>query len=308
MKYFLAIKNLIYGLALICIGSVANAQDKQIEAIASYQLAEEYFNSTNFLKALNHIEAAKSTLGIANSKILYLEIQILSELGKTDSKYLQKALESIKGFEKAPDLKQFSQEKRVEIAKMKIWINQTFIEMESERKEKAEIEAKRDQAVSTFFTKYPRLGMPIEEFLRHPATANFAAFYGRKNWKHPFSHGEGVLYVRDEFYSYVSGISTNEQGIVKAYVITTEVNDISDVRSLVYHMGLDESYSELLRPTIAKKWGVGEEFEAWELSSDTGYNPSIFIHMALRTTNYKMNKPGKKWSYVRYVITHVYDK
>lgn len=137
-------KKTIYMLLLFVLSNQIYAQNKQNEAIAAYQLAEENFEKGNYQTALDFLESAKKNFGKANSKMLYLQVYIENELYKNEQLSYNDILKTIASFEKAPDIKTFNNDKKLEISKLKL----TLANIEKERakilKEKEEKEKKVD--------------------------------------------------------------------------------------------------------------------------------------------------------------------
>ncbi|TAJ55345.1 MAG: hypothetical protein EPO58_07635 [Chitinophagaceae bacterium] len=104
------------------------AQMNETEAKASYMLAEENYGKGNYPVALTFLKNAKANLGGANCKILYLQIQIESELAKTKKNYRDSLLNTITAFQNSPDIKDFNEDKVLEVVKMKLEIAQKAAE------------------------------------------------------------------------------------------------------------------------------------------------------------------------------------
>ena len=109
-------------LCLSCLALNLKAQNSQTEAKAAYLLAEEAFAANDFSSALNYLDECKRIIGTPNCKIIYLQIMVELEQAKADPKYYDAALRSIAAFEKAPDLKDFNEEKVLEVLKSKLMI------------------------------------------------------------------------------------------------------------------------------------------------------------------------------------------
>lgn len=100
-----------------------HAQTAAAEARAAYLLAEEAFTANDWKGALSYLEDCKKKIGTPNCKILYLQIMSEMELAKADSSYQTAVLRSIADFEKAPDVKNFNEDKVLEVMKTKIRLN-----------------------------------------------------------------------------------------------------------------------------------------------------------------------------------------
>jgi hypothetical protein len=108
-------------LSLFLIVSIsAKSQTNANEAKAAFLLAEESYGKAEYKEALNYLDQAKKSFGAANSKMLYLQIQIQLELLKTDKSYHDKLITTIADFESAPDYKDFNEEKTLEVTKAKL--------------------------------------------------------------------------------------------------------------------------------------------------------------------------------------------
>lgn len=134
-------KKTIYMLLLFVLSNQIYAQNKQNEAIAAYQLAEENFEKGNYQSALDYLESAKMNFGKANSKMLYLQVYIENELYKKEQLPYETILKTIASFEKAPDIKTFNNDKKLEISKLKLTLaniekERAKIQKENEEKEK----------------------------------------------------------------------------------------------------------------------------------------------------------------------------
>ena len=116
------------------------AQTAATEAKAAYLLAEEAFNSGDWKGTISYLEQSKKKIGSANSKILYLQIMAEIEMAKSDSSYNTAVLNTIAAFESAPDVKDFNEDKSLEVMKAKIRINRTLEQAAKDRQAKAERE------------------------------------------------------------------------------------------------------------------------------------------------------------------------
>lgn len=143
----------------------ALAQMNETEAKASYMLAEENYGKGNYPVALTFLKNAKANLGGANCKILYLQIQIESELAKTKKNYRDSLLNTIIAFQTSPDIKDFNEDKVLEVVKMKLEIAQKAAEEASLLAEqKLAEEAKSDKTFKDWrFTIGLNLGLTLQE-------------------------------------------------------------------------------------------------------------------------------------------------
>jgi hypothetical protein len=103
---------------------ISFGQTAATEAKAAYLLAEEAYTANDWKGTLSYLEECKKKIGTPNSKILYLQVMTEMELAKTDSTYNHAALKTIAMFEKAPDVKDFNEEKVLEVMKIKIRLQQ----------------------------------------------------------------------------------------------------------------------------------------------------------------------------------------
>ena len=141
------------------------AQMNETEAKASYMLAEENYGKGNYPVALTFLKNAKANLGGANCKILYLQIQIESELAKTRKNYRDSLLKTITAFQNSPDIKDFNEDKVLEVVKMKLEIAQKAAEEAALLAEqKLAEEAKNDKTFKDWrFTIGLNLGLTLQE-------------------------------------------------------------------------------------------------------------------------------------------------
>jgi hypothetical protein len=143
----------------------ALAQMNETEAKASYMLAEENYGKGNYPVALTFLKNAKANLGGANCKILYLQIQIESELAKTRKNYRDSLLKTITAFQNSPDIKDFNEDKVLEVVKMKLEIAQkTAEEAALLAEQKLAEEAKNDKTFKDWrFTIGLTVGLTVQE-------------------------------------------------------------------------------------------------------------------------------------------------
>ena len=141
------------------------AQMNETEAKASYMLAEENYGKGNYPVALTFLKNAKANLGGANCKILYLQIQIESELAKTRKNYRDSLLKTITAFQNSPDIKDFNEDKVLEVVKMKLEIAQKAAEEAALLAEqKLAEEAKSDKTFKDWrFTIGLTVGLTVQE-------------------------------------------------------------------------------------------------------------------------------------------------
>lgn len=134
---------------LICFISIVlgapllKAQDAQMEAKAAYQLAEDSYSKGNYKNAIQYLQQVKTALGTSNCKILFLEIMISNELYAKDKDRSEKLLALIDAFEKSADNKDFNEEKKIEVTKMKLSLKMEQINAKEEEAKRKDEEANK---------------------------------------------------------------------------------------------------------------------------------------------------------------------
>lgn len=135
-------------LAIQCLAPfVVMAQNSENEAMAAYMLAEESYASGDYASALRFLAKAEQNLGKSNSKLLYLKIQVQSELYKTDNSYYDKIMETINEFQSGSDIYSFKQEKVIDVVKIKM-------AMENQRDEQIKTANKIQEEQNRIETNY----------------------------------------------------------------------------------------------------------------------------------------------------------
>jgi len=127
------------------------SQVNETEAKAAYILAEENYGKGNYPIALSFLKKAKAKLDGANCKILYLQIQIESELSKTNRNYRDSLWQTINIFQSLPDVKDFTEDKVLEVAKIKLEIVQN---LEDEAVQLAAQKATENSRKNKYFKDY----------------------------------------------------------------------------------------------------------------------------------------------------------
>ena len=122
---------LVIVFSLLSMSSIA--QTASAEAKAAYMLAEDAFAASDWKGTLSYLEECKKLIGTPNSKILYLQILTELELAKMDTAYNTAALKTIAAFEKAPDIKDFNEDKALEVMKSKIRLNRMLETLEKDK-------------------------------------------------------------------------------------------------------------------------------------------------------------------------------
>ena len=164
----------------------AFSQPNQTEAKAAYLLAEESYGKGDYKTALRYLELTKKSLGSSNSKMLYLWILTEIEIGKTELGNNEKILVLIDEFENLSDIDSFSEEKVLEITKIKLTLKTQL----SDAKEKPQKEAKEKLLIEEVINAFEKnldfpLGTSLVELkLKHPDFANdiraMEKVYGKK--------------------------------------------------------------------------------------------------------------------------------
>lgn len=170
-------KQILQIVFFICVATVANAQNKEIEAMATFEMAEEQFNAKNYIQALEYVTKTKTILGKPNSRILFLGIQILNELSKTDAQYLEDALSAILVFEKIADAEQYIEEKRIEIAKVKLDLHKRKNAYEKEANRTADLLKQYNEMVYRLAAEFPKTKISVSNFI-----ASVPSTWGELRW------------------------------------------------------------------------------------------------------------------------------
>lgn len=144
--------------------------EKEMEAIAKYQLAEESYSNNEFDKALSYLDQAKEIMG-NKPKLLYLQITIELDKGYNTAESAKKILKTINTFENSQGIDSFSQDKKMTIAKSKILLKEKLATLVAEedklraQKEELAIKSKKGKESFEKFTidDLP-FGLTVEEF------------------------------------------------------------------------------------------------------------------------------------------------
>jgi len=146
----------------------ASSQTNANEAKAAYLLAEESYGKGDMKSTLEYLDDASVKLGSANAKILYLKIMAERELANKDTAYISKLASSINNFEKAPDSKDFNEEKTLEVMKIKLQLNKD-IAQKRKAEDQNRLIVSGMKAFAAEHTDWP-LGATLEELkVKHPA-------------------------------------------------------------------------------------------------------------------------------------------
>ena len=166
-------KQLFFTACLLCatlIPVLSRAQsEKEMTAIANFQLAEEAYDNKEYNKGLNYLEEAKKSVG-NKPKLLYLQIMIEQEM-ISDATSMQNLLSLIGVFEKSNGIEDFSKEKKMLVAKNKVLIQEKLAQQisqeEKQQLEQKALEKKQKAGADNFenFTiKDLPFGLTVEEF------------------------------------------------------------------------------------------------------------------------------------------------
>lgn len=181
-------KNVLFVCLILVFVQPLYSQVNETEAKAAYMLAEENYGKGNYPVALTFLKNAKAKLGGANCKILYLQIQIESELAKTQRNYQDSLLKTIMAFQTSPDIKEFNEDKVLEVVKMKMEMEQKGIEEKELKEKRAADSVSREKLFKDFsITQGWELGQTLEEaekkhanFFRRTSSEKSGLFPGLK--------------------------------------------------------------------------------------------------------------------------------
>jgi hypothetical protein len=143
--------------------------EKEMSAIANFQLAEESYDNKEYSKALTYLEEAKKSVG-NKPKLLFLQIMIEQER-ISDASSMQSLLDLIGAFEKANGIDDFSKDKKMLVAKNKVLLkeklSQHLAQEEKQKQEQLALE-KKQKAGNDNFERFTLnslpFGLTIEEF------------------------------------------------------------------------------------------------------------------------------------------------
>lgn len=164
------------------------SQVNETEAKAAYMLAEENYGKANYPVALTFLKNAKTKLGGANCKILYLQIQIESELAKTQRNYRDSLWQTIAAFQTSPDIRDFNEDKVLEVVKLKLEMEQKSIEEKDLKEKKVADSVSKEKIFRDFsWTTGWEFGQSLEEaekkhpdFFRRTSSERSGLFPGLK--------------------------------------------------------------------------------------------------------------------------------
>lgn len=205
----------------------ARSQTNATEAKAAYLLAEENYGKGDYKAALRLLNNAKKSLGVANSKMLYLEVQIESELFKSDKSHYAALMKTIADFQSAPDIKDFNEEKVLEVVKIKMQLADDHEkELETANETRANLEAGKQRLVNYSYQNWP-LGVNFTELT---ASHKDSLIFKKKTKQRVESNGMTLNYHNFiDFYSKAGYIPSNymitnlfgvltKDGVVKGYL------------------------------------------------------------------------------------------
>ncbi|NCI50109.1 hypothetical protein GWC95_09260 [Sediminibacterium roseum] len=175
----------------------SHAQLSNVEAKAAYLLAEDAYGKGDWKKALSYLDECKKKLESTNCKILYLQVMAEAEIAKTVPSYYDSALRSISDFEKAPDLKDFTEEKVLEVMKAKYTIREARDKIVSDARLKIENAEKGSIAMKTISWEGFPFGVSFDE-LKEKLEKENKPFFERKTNKIK-TQKEGSKLVYDNY-------------------------------------------------------------------------------------------------------------
>jgi len=161
---------ILFTVLLLSSQNSTGQSEKELEAIARYQLAEEAYSSTEYDKALLYLEQAEKIIG-RKPKLLYLQITIELDKGYNNLDRVKYILDLISKFENAPGISDFSKDKKTITARNKVMLKEKQVQLTAEL-EKLKIQKQQQQiksvkgkaAFEKFAVEGLALGLPLEEF------------------------------------------------------------------------------------------------------------------------------------------------
>jgi hypothetical protein len=167
MKHLIFIACILWGMLLPLLSRAQS--EKEMTAIANFQLAEEAYDNREYSKGLNYLEEAKKSVG-NKPKLLYLQIMIEQEM-INDAGSIQKLLNLIAMFENANGIDNFSNEKKMLVAKNKVLLQEKLTQQlakeEKQKEEQIALEKKQkagNENFETFTIQNLPFGLTVEEF------------------------------------------------------------------------------------------------------------------------------------------------
>jgi len=282
----------------------AYSQSNQIEAKAAYLLAEENFEKGDYPATLKYLETAATHLGRANSKLLYLQIQAELELYDRDRSYYDKVIKSITTFQNSADVKNFTEEKVLEIAKLKMQITEEHNkELEEEKRKNEEIERYSNNFRDFSFENWP-IGISLSQL---KSSHQDSTIIKKRSKSQSIYHWVNGKPVKTDHVENLRGDFDTSYGIGNTMSsIITQGEIVKGYRKIIYNKykmgGIASSTNTELSYFEARK-----EIEelANKLSQDFGFDPVVSKNVyrwekdnkivELHDRSYSNNKNNTRW-------------
>ncbi|HEY1008888.1 MAG TPA: hypothetical protein VGE58_02190 [Daejeonella sp.] len=301
MTFQTLLKTLPLVISFVFLSADLRAQNKEMEARAAYLLAEESYGRGEYQSTLNFLDAAQQSLGAPNSKILFLKIQALSEISKTNKAVQQQLLTAIEQFQKAPDFRNFNEEKVLEVVKMKMVLTAEMQKAATELKQKQEVQQAREK----LFAEYGLSNWPLNIPISALQEANKDSLLFKSTAK--ISDSKKARYIKYympglKFNAYYPSVPENYAANNVNSVFTTKEGIVVAYDRVIYrkskkekHAGLEVSRAEILNMINKQNERLGPATITYQTPGQTtGYytwkhgNKSI-IWMVYLT-------PGPQWT------------
>ncbi|TDQ76608.1 hypothetical protein [Sphingobacterium yanglingense] len=304
-------KNIICAIGLLFTFTFVQAQNST-EAKLAYQMAEEQFDAKQYTKALDYLKKAETALGSSNPPIAYLKVMIMNQIfdvsfGKADWK---KALENLEkelvNFEQTKNKEALADEKLMEVYRIKQGIE--------ERRQKYERfwanESIKIDAFNTFFNTFPKVGIDIKDFFRHPYAKLWRGYESFKTIVESYRKGDGkqldgttldeALRIGEPF---VYRIKTNAKGIVTEYLLITEFTAPTVTKDdFMSAIRMPAMYADAFQP-VKGNFLYNENLKGYQLKQN---NPPyiLTIDTKLQKSDAKYRRNGRK-KYIDFVDVYV---
>ncbi len=304
-------KNIIYTISLLFAFTFAQAQSST-EAKMAYQMAEEQFGAKQYTEALDYLKKAETALGSSNPPIAYLKVMIMNQIfeasfGKADWK---KALENLEkelvNFEQTKNKEALADEKLMEVYRIKQGIE--------ERRQKHERfwanESIKIDAFNTFFNTFPKVGIDIKDFFRHPYTRQWREFKTFMTVVEKFEKGhssqmnytalDDALRIGEPF---VQRIVTNAKGIVTEYLLITEFTAPTVTKDdFMSAIRMPAMYADAFQP-VKGVFFYNDNLTGYQLKQN---NPPyiLTIDTKLQKSDAKYRRNGRK-KYIDFIDVYV---
>lgn len=288
-------KNLLTKISFILLFINGTAQNAT-EAKMAFQMAEEKFDGKQYEEALEFLVNAETAYGSINPPMAFLKVMILNQISYATEK-TDKAGEGLNNLEKA--LSAFDNTKGKEALGddklMDIYrIKTTFSNREKEYISFKEKEEFKNEVIENFLQNCPKLGIHLNEFLKHPYIVN-----SEKSRRNVLREKRKILdYFDDDTDSQpvLQWALWRKDGIVYSYTMAFEVNQKDICKNTEEFFG--ESCERLFGEEGSKKfknnyYGVIEN-----------NNRRIVVNPEVYTSEYKVRRKGKK-SYINYMFIDV---